>query len=59
MQSEYQNPFDDTKHQFFVLNNDKKQQSLWPNFTDVPAGWHVVFGPEVREKCIHFLSETR
>jgi len=56
MQSEYQNPFDNTQHQFFILMNDKKQQSLWPNFADIPAGWAVVFGPDDREKCITFLS---
>jgi MbtH protein len=58
MQSEYQNPFDNTQHQFFVLVNDKNQQSLWPNFASVPAGWHVVFGPDARENCITFLSNT-
>jgi len=58
MQSEYQNPFDNNQHQFFVLVNDKDQQSLWPNFTNVPAGWHVVFGPDARENCITFLSNT-
>jgi MbtH protein len=58
MPSEYQNPFDNNKHQFFVLVNDKDQQSLWPNFTNIPAGWHVVFGPDARENCITFLSNT-
>ncbi|MDN2662326.1 MbtH family protein [Psychromonas sp. 14N.309.X.WAT.B.A12] len=55
MQNEYINPFDNTDHQFFVLINDKQQQSLWPTFTDVPKGWHVLFGPEQREKCMAFL----
>lgn len=56
MQSEYQNPFDNDQHQFLVLVNDKAQRSLWPNFTNIPAGWHVVFGPDARENCIKFLS---
>lgn len=58
MQSEYQNPFDNTQHQFFVLMNDREQPSLWPNFTDIPAGWHVIFGPDDKQKCLSFLSNT-
>ena len=57
MQSEYLNPFDNNQHRFFVLMNDKDQQSLWPHFTNVPAGWHVVFGPDERENCITLLSD--
>ena len=55
MQNEYINPFDNTDHQFFVLINDKQQQSLWPSFSEVPKGWQVLFGPDQREKCMTFL----
>ncbi|WP_076417708.1 MbtH family protein [Colwellia sp. UCD-KL20] len=55
--SEYQNPFDNTDHQFFVLINEKAQQSLWPNSIHIPDGWNVVFGPDERENCITFLAE--
>ncbi|WP_299002043.1 MbtH family protein [uncultured Shewanella sp.] len=58
MQSEYLNPFDNTQYQFFVLINDKKQQSLWPNFTDIPPGWQIVYGPDDRENCITFLTDA-
>lgn len=59
MQNEYLNPFDNTNHQFFILINEKQQQSLWPSFAAIPAGWQVVFGPEQREQCMAFLlSET-
>lgn len=36
------NPFDDDKGSFFVLINGEGNQSLWPTFADVPAGWRVV-----------------
>lgn len=36
------NPFDDTDGTFHVLVNDEGQYSLWPDFTDVPAGWTPV-----------------
>ena len=55
MQNEYINPFDNTAHEFFVLINEKEQQSLWPSFTAVPKGWRVLFGPEQRENCVAFL----
>lgn len=55
MQNEYINPFDNTGHEFFVLINEKEQQSLWPSFTAVPKGWRVLFGPEQREHCMAFL----
>ena len=32
------NPFDDENANFFVLVNDEDQHSLWPTFTDKPAG---------------------
>ena len=38
------NPFDDDNASFLVLVNDEEQHSLWPTFSDVPAGWRVVYG---------------
>jgi MbtH protein len=52
------NPFDDDGGTFYVLVNDEQQHSLWPTFTDVPAGWHVVFGPDTRANCRAYVQET-
>lgn len=51
------NPFDDADGRFYVLVNDEQQHSLWPSFTEVPAGWRIVFGEESREKCLTYVEE--
>lgn len=50
------NPFDDTDGTFYVLVNDEEQHSLWPTFADIPAGWRVVFGGEVRSACLEYVE---
>ncbi|AYG64355.1 MULTISPECIES: MbtH family protein [Rhizobium] len=52
------NPFDDPHATFLVLVNDEGQHSLWPEFVDVPAGWHTGFGPATRHACLDQI-ETR
>lgn len=51
------NPFDDANGRFYVLVNEEQQHSLWPSFTEVPAGWRVVFGEESRDKCLVYVEE--
>lgn len=41
-----------------VLRNDERQYCLWPGFADVPAGWHVVSGPDSRSACLTFIERT-
>ena len=52
------NPFDDADGRFYVLVNDEQQHSLWPSFTEVPAGWRIVFGEESRDKCLAYVEEN-
>jgi MbtH protein len=55
------NPFDDQDGRFFVLVNAEEQYSLWPTFSDVPAGWTVVFGgPDGsdRESALRYVEEN-
>jgi uncharacterized protein YbdZ (MbtH family) len=52
------NPFDDEKGTFFVLVNDEEQHSLWPSFTDIPAGWRRVFGEADRAACLGYVEEN-
>ncbi|MDT5298814.1 MAG: MbtH protein [Mycobacterium sp.] len=52
------NPFDDEAGTFFVLVNGEDQHSLWPAFSDVPAGWRVVFGESTRADCLTYVEEN-
>ncbi|SPM41832.1 Uncharacterized conserved protein YbdZ, MbtH family [Mycobacterium numidiamassiliense] len=52
------NPFDDENGTFFVLVNDEEQHSLWPTFSDVPAGWRVVYGEASRAECLEYAEKN-
>jgi MbtH protein len=52
------NPFDDDSSSFFVLVNDEEQHSLWPDFADVPAGWHVIYGTSSRAACLDYIERN-
>lgn len=51
------NPFDDESGKFFVLVNNDAQHSLWPVFTDVPAGWRVAYGDAERAACLDYIEQ--
>jgi MbtH protein len=52
------NPFDDESGTFLVLVNDEDQHSLWPAFTDVPAGWRVAHGEASRAACVEYVERS-
>ncbi|CAN5487169.1 MbtH family protein [soil metagenome] len=55
------NPFDDQDGRFYVLVNDEEQHSLWPTFSDIPAGWTIAFGgPDGsdRESALRYVEEN-
>ena len=52
------NPFDDDNGTFFVLVNDEEQHSLWPTFSDVPAGWRVAHGEASRAECLDYVEQN-
>ena len=52
------NPFDDDGGTFYVLVNDEEQYSLWPAFTDLPAGWRMVFGEDSRANCLAYVEKS-
>ena len=52
------NPFDDPDGTFFVLVNDENQHSLWPSFAEVPAGWTIVHGADVRQSCLDYIERN-
>lgn len=49
-------PLDDPHGRFFVVVNDEGQHSLWPEFSEVPAGWTVVHGVAERPSCIDYIN---
>lgn len=52
------NPFDDEDGTFLVLVNDEGQHSLWPLFSQVPAGWTEVHGPASRQECLAYVESN-
>jgi len=51
------NPFDAGDIKFFVLINEERQHSLWPEFADTPTGWERIFGPDEKAKCLLYVEE--
>ncbi|MFE0605847.1 MbtH family protein [Streptomyces sp. NPDC058892] len=52
------NPFDDENGRFYVVVNDEEQHSLWPVFTEVPAGWRVAFGEAGKAECLEYVEQN-
>jgi MbtH protein len=52
------NPFDDPDGVFLVVVNDEGQHALWPDFADVPSGWHRVLGPTARDECLSYVEKN-
>lgn len=52
------NPFDADTAMLCVLVNDEEQHSLWPSSVDVPHGWRVVFGPDIRANSLRYVDEN-
>ncbi|WBL19052.1 MbtH family protein [Citricoccus sp. NR2] len=48
---------DNENGSFFILANEKLEKSLWPEFKNVPDGWHVAFGPGTRDECLAWVEE--
>jgi MbtH protein len=52
------NPFDDENAHFYVLVNKAGQHTIWPEFSDVPAGWWSVAGPSGRQECLDYVERN-
>lgn len=50
------NPFDDPDGRFLVLVNHEGQYSLWPGFSEVPAGWSVAVAETDRQTCLDHIE---
>lgn len=52
------NPFEDDSVTYFVLVNEERQYSLWPDFREIPAGWKAVGPHGHRKECLDWIERT-
>jgi MbtH protein len=52
------NPFGNKDSIYLALVNEEGQYSLWPSFTEVPAGWRIAHGGDTRKACLEFIEEN-
>jgi MbtH protein len=50
------NPFEDPEGVYLALINDEGQYSLWPAWSEIPAGWTVAFGEDSRQACLDHIE---
>ncbi|MBF4551062.1 hypothetical protein C5E07_14435 [Pseudoclavibacter sp. RFBJ3] len=48
--------WEDSGEQVFVVRNEHRQHSLWPDFAQTPTGWVRVFGPATAEDCRAYVA---
>ncbi|AXG77929.1 MbtH family protein [Streptomyces paludis] len=52
------NPFEDDSREYLALSNEEEQYSLWPQDTEVPVGWRVVYGPATRKEILDHIERS-
>jgi MbtH protein len=46
-----------TEEKYLAVINHEEQYAIWPSFKAVPLGWRSVFGPEVKDRCLQYITE--
>jgi MbtH protein len=41
-----------------VVVNHEEQYSIWPDFKEIPAGWHAVGRQGTKEECLAYIKEV-
>jgi len=49
--------FDNEETIFNVVVNDEEQYSIWPDYKEIPAGWHCVDQQGTKNECLAFIKE--
>lgn len=49
---------EDRDEKFVVVVNHENQHALWPDFSPVPNGWTVKFGPDKKPACLEYVKEN-
>ena len=52
------NPFDDETLTFRVVVNDEDQHAIWPDFKEIPKGWHEAGCRGSRADCMAFIEDN-
>ncbi|MGH8549970.1 MAG: MbtH family protein [Methylococcales bacterium] len=47
---------DDLDYQ--VVVNHEEQYSIWPDYKDIPAGWHTVGKSGKKAECLEYINEV-
>ena len=49
---------DEDKTIYKVVVNDEEQYSIWPDYRDIPAGWHDVGKVGPKAECLAYIKEV-
>lgn len=49
---------DEQEGSFVVVVNDEDQHALWPDYSEVPAGWTQRFGPDKKAACLDYVKQN-
>jgi MbtH protein len=49
---------DDQDGSYVVVVNHENQHALWPDYSPVPNGWTVKFGPDKKPACLEYVKEN-
>lgn len=48
----------DQGDRFVVVVNDEGQHALWPEYSPVPKGWGVKYGPNEKLACLEYVKQN-
>ena len=43
---------------YLVVVNHEEQYSIWPDFKEMPAGWHAVGKSGGKDECLSYINEV-
>ncbi len=43
---------------YFVVQNDELQYSIWPTYRTVPEGWNVIGKEKTKDGCLAYIESV-
>lgn len=43
---------------YFVVKNNEGQYSIWPEYKNIPAGWHIEGQSMTKALCLSYINEV-
>jgi MbtH protein len=43
---------------YVVVRNDEEQYSIWPDYRDIPSGWHAAGKSGTKGECLEYIKEV-